>query len=180
MTRLRDPQPRRRDLRSAGRRRERRHDHRGPQSLLQHARAAKVHQGRADRVRAHLSEMFLRTRAAASANSRSSCCTTADVRSICRRRREEERLLAAWPDEFHEQRLPIDVARCGDAPARHHRPARAGPADREVPVPLPQRPADPRQVHPARPARSLSRPDRARPASRGHPAASKCRPAMWT
>ncbi len=78
-----------------------------------------------------------------------------------------ERLLAAWPREFHEQRLPIDA---GDVEVRLRGmvgPAGTRPPYRSLPVFLSERPAHPRPVHPARPARSLSRPDGAGPAPRG-------------
>ena len=51
---LGDLQPRRRNLRPAGGRGERRHHRRSPQPLLQHPRPPEVHQGDGHRVRAHL------------------------------------------------------------------------------------------------------------------------------
>ena len=67
---------------------------------------------------------------AAPAAWRSACCTTAGSRWTCPPPTPEQRLLAAWPEEFHEQRLPIDAARRRGAAARHGRPAGAGPPDR--------------------------------------------------
>jgi hypothetical protein len=72
---------------------------------------------------------------------------------------EQQRLLCAWPQEFHEQRLPLD---CRDAEIRLRG---------IIGLPeLPQQPPHPRQVHSACAARSLSGPDRTGAVSRCHPA----------
>ena len=178
--RVRDPQPRRRDLRPAGGGGERRHDRRGPQPVLQHARPAEVHQGDRDRVRAHLRDAAA-PGPAAPAGRVQAAAQRPHERSTCRRRDAGGAAAGGVAG-----RVPRAAAAAGRA-------RRRGAAPRaSIGLPELARPTakyqylylngrhDPRPVHPARAARGLPRPDRAGPAPRGDPAAGDAAAATWT